>query len=148
MNDYEQIGAVLAERLAQITVALGAETDAGARVYRGRRNISDELMPCAVLIEGNTPSGDRRGGRSIEYTLAADYALHAYVPCDPDNPNVAAHAALRDLKRKVFVDSTFGGTVKDVAFVSTDIAPRADGAAFVLATLSITVTFYERMAAP
>lgn len=147
---YETVGAAIKARLEQCTILQGAETNLGAKVYRGRRNITDDQMPCAVLVEGEADAGDRRGGRAVQYAIKANYALHAYVPCDPDDPNVAAHAALRDMKRRVLADSTLTGLAqaRDVEFKSTDIAPRVDGAAFVLAVLTIAVTLYEDMATP
>ena len=136
----ETIGAVLTNRLALCTVAQGAETDIGLTTYRGKRNISDDLIPCSCVIEGDVVKESRQGGRSTRYVLKSKFALHAYLPCDGANPNVAGHAAVRDMLRAVFSDSTLYDSVKDVEFESADIAPRADGAAFVLAVIVLSVT--------
>ena len=48
-----EISAELFARMQGITVANGAETDTGLRVYRGRRNVDETQVPCAVVIEGN-----------------------------------------------------------------------------------------------
>ena len=142
----EQIGDHIAARLALVREAQGAETDLGTRVYRGRRKIEVEQMPCAVLVEG----GDvdiKANGRSGVVRGLLQFALHAYVPCDPDNPNTAGHAALRDLTRAVFADP-------DTAFVRTltyrgrDILPRADGTAFVLSVIEFSAEFVEDLANP
>lgn len=147
----EAIGAELATRLAARTVAQGAETDLGLRVFRGKRRVDDAQMPCSVVIEGSSSPIDDLN-RAGEVLHSMDIALHAYVPCDPDNPNVAAHAALRDLKRAVWplvtteprrIDTNLGRLASKLSFQGQDIAPRADGAGFVLAVLQISVEVSE-----
>lgn len=148
----EQIAIEIANRLATRTVAQGAETDLGAKVFRGRVRIHDDMIPCSVIIEGDDVVARERGvGPTVK--IEQRYVLMAYVPCDPDNPNDAAHKAIRDLKRAMFVtagkpDATWGRKVKEVAYLGRDIGPRADGAAFVLAVIEIAVEFPESLAAP
>jgi len=151
LHTAEDIGTELSTRLAACTVALGAETDLGTRVYRGRRRIDDTMIPCAVVIEGDDVPD--RGNVKTAYKLDQRYVLYAYVPCDPDNPNDAAHAAIRDLKRAVFntggaADPKLGGLVRDCVYLGRDIGPRADGASFVLAAIEIGVEYVENVANP
>ena len=48
------------------------------------------MIPCSVVIEGDdVPARVSVGTR---YNLDQRYVLFAYVPCDPANPNDAAHA--------------------------------------------------------
>lgn len=150
-HSAEAVGAELSARLATRTTAQGAETDLGAKVYRGRRHIDDTMIPCTVVIEGDDVPA--RGNVKTEYKLDQRYVLFAYVPCDPDHPNDAAHAALRDMKRALFNtagvrDSKLGGKVRDIAYLGRDIGPRADGASFVLAALEVGVEYAEDVAAP
>lgn len=148
----EQIAIEIANRLATRTVAQGAETDLGAKVFRGRVRIHDDMIPCSVIIEGDDVVARERGvGPTVK--IEQRYVLMAYVPCDPDNPNDAAHKAIRDLKKAMFVtggkpDATWGRKVKEVAYLGRDIGPRADGAAFVLAIIEIAVEFPESLATP
>lgn len=142
----EQIGARLAARLLLCTVAQGAETDLGRVVYRGRRKIDDESMPCVVLVEG-TDSNKGTAGVTTTAKLALPFAVHAYVPCDPDNPNLAGHRALRDIKRAIFGDPDTRW-VRGITYEGRDIAPRVDGAAFVLAAIEISVELAEDLANP
>lgn len=148
----ESVGDEIAARLATCTVALDAETDLGVKVYRGRRRIDDSMIPCVTIIEGDDIPARATGGRCV-VKLDQRYVLYAYVPCDPDDPNVAAHAALRDMKRALFStagrpDNRLGGKVFEVEYLGRDIGPRADGAALVLAALEIGVTYVEDLAAP
>ena len=148
----EQLGADLAARLAACTVAQGAETDLGLVVHRGRRKVEPEDMPCAVLVEGGDEPREELP-QSTQCTMKREFVLQAYVPCDPLNPNVAGHAALRDLKRAVFrtggvADMTLGRKVQRLAYHSADIAPRADGTGYVLAAIHITAQSYEDLANP
>ncbi len=151
LHTAEDIGTELSTRLAKCTVALAAETNLGAKVYRGRRRIDDTMIPCCVVIEGDDVPD--RGNVKTAYKLDQRYVLYAYVPCDPDNPNDAAHAAIRDLKRAVFntggaADPKLGGLVRDCVYLGRDIGPRADGASFVLAAIEIGVEYVENVANP
>lgn len=141
----------LKTRLEAVTVALGAETDLGLVVYQGRRHIDRDQIPCCVIIEGDDVP-ERIKARN-DYQLTQRYVLMAFVPCDPDNPNVAAHKAIRDMKRAVFLtggvsDWRLGETVKDVQYLGRDIGPRADGERFVLAIVEIGVGYVENVSDP
>lgn len=137
-------------RLSLCTVANGYETDVGASVFRGRRVIDDDMIPCSVILEGEDRVLEQAG---LRVDLEQHYLLYAYVACDPAHPNVAAHAALRDLKRAMFTsdgkpDWNWGRRVKQVHYQGKDIGPRSDGAAFVLVVLDIAVEYVETLAAP
>lgn len=151
------IAEYLSTLLATITVANGFETDIGANAYRGRRDIDDEAVPCAVLIEGEDRPGDQAGRGSLKITQ--DYVLGGYVLCDPNNPNDAAHKVLRDLKRAVFNvpppdrgpsggPYTLGGRVKECRYMGRDIGPRTDGNAIVFAVIRIQVDYAETLTDP
>lgn len=147
----EDVAAELRQRVEQCTVALGAETDLGVKVYAGRRRVDDMMIPCTTIIEADdTPARVRV---STEYELAQRYVFFAYVECDPDNPNDAAHKAIRDLKRALFLtggkaDPTWGRKVRDVEYIGRDIGPRADGQKWVVAAVEIVVTYVENLASP
>lgn len=148
MIEFDAIGAALKVALETVTVAQGAETDLGVVVHRGRRSIDPEQMPCCVLVEGGAEPQERRGGRNgAQYVMRAEYAAHAYVPCDPDNPNVAGHAAIRDLLKALFRDTTLGGRLTDLSFVATDILPHVHGQAFVLVIVEFRAGFHTFLSA-
>lgn len=151
LHRAEDIAAAIKTRLLARTVALGAETNLGRVVFQGRRHISDDMIPCATLIEGtDTPA---QGRLRTEYELAQHYVIFAYVPCDPANPNIAAHAAIRDIKRALFTsagkaDAQMGGQVKLIEYAGRDIGPRADGAAYVVAAVDVVVHYVEMLNQP
>lgn len=147
----EDIGADLKTRILACTVAQGAETNLGATVHLGRRHIDDTMIPCCVVIEGDDVPD--RGNVKTAVKLDQRYVLFAYVPCDPNNPNTAAHAAIRDLKRVLFntagaPDNRLGGKVREIVYLGRDIGPRSDGAAFVLAAIEVGVEYVEDLANP
>lgn len=150
LHTAEAVAAEVKARVERCTVAQGAETDLAQTVWEGRRRISDDMIPCVSIIEGeDRPDSKMR----TEYEVGQHFVTFAYVPCDPAHPNRAAHAAIRDLKRAFFLtdgkaDVTWGGKVRKVEYLGRDIGPRADGAAFVLASVEILVTFVERLHAP
>ncbi|MBP6515100.1 MAG: hypothetical protein KA224_07955 [Steroidobacteraceae bacterium] len=151
LNRAEDVAAELKARLLTLTIAQGAETDIGRKVFQGRRKVDDSMLPCVSMIEGDDVPA--RETNTTTYELAQRYVLFAYLPCDADDPNIAAHAALRDLKRAVFTTGgrpsvTWGSKVKSVEYLGRDIGPRADGASFVLASIEIAVTFVEALHNP
>lgn len=147
----EDVAGEIVGRLEAILTANGAETDVGATVYQGKLTVERDRIPCTVVIEGDdTIERGKVGGLN---QVMQRYALLAYGPCDPDNPNVAAHAQIRDFKRAIFrtggrADVTFGGKVKSVEYLGRDIGPRADGEAFVLSIIEIGVTYVEDLGSP
>lgn len=146
-NKASEIAQELDTRLKTITKANGFETDIGLKVFRGRRNIDDDAVPCAMLIEGNDQPRSR-AGKLATYEIEQNYVLGGYVPCDPDNPNDAAHALLRDLKKVVFSDDNLGRKVKSVDYKGRDIGPRTDGVAIVMAIIEISVVYVETLSNP
>lgn len=147
LNKASEVADELATRLATITKANGFETDIGLRVFRGRRNIDDKAAPCAILIEGNDMPKSRPGKLNT-YEIEQDYVLGGYVQCDPDHPNDAAHALLRDVKKVVFADDNLGRKVKRVNYKGRDIGPRTDGVAIVMAIIEISVEYVEDLTNP
>ncbi len=147
----EDIAAELKRRVSLCTIAQGAETNLAATVFQGRRHVDDTMIPCVTIIEADdTPDRERVG---TQYEIQQRFVVFAYVPCDPSNPNVAAHAAIRDLKRAVFLtdgkpDARWGKLVHEVRYLGRDIGPRADGASFVIGAIEVMVKWVEDVAAP
>lgn len=156
LHRSEDVAAEMLRRMALCTVAQGAETDIGAAVYQGRRRaVDDTMVPCSVLIEGDDVPKSDVANTTIQ--TEQHYVWLAFTPCDPNDPNVAAHAAIRDMKRAVFTtgfapdaedDPRWGYSVQDVEYLGRDIGPRADGEAFVCVAMEVAVTFVEHLAAP
>lgn len=150
LQTAESVAAEVKARVAQCTVANGYETDIGTRVFQGRRVIDDDLIPCTVILEAD----DRvLGQQGLNVEVDQPFVLYAYVACDPADPNLAAHAALRDLKRAVFTTNgrpswNWQGKVTQLNYQGKDIGPRTDGASFVLAVLAVGVQYVERLAGP
>lgn len=150
-SSAEAVAGEIVLRMGGITQANGFETDIGVSIHQGLRHISDDMLPCAVVIEGEDIPGDMNVKGDIE--LDQRYVLYGYLPCDPLDPNVAAHAAIRDMKRAIFTtngkpDKWWGRRVREVKYLGRDIGPRTDGAAFVLAAIEIQVTYVESLANP
>ena len=137
--------------LSEIKTVDGYNTDIGLSVYRGRRKIDDDMVPCSVLIEGDDSPGENTGREEIKITQS--YVLGGYVTCNPDQPNDAAHLVIKDIKKALFRKRTltngslnFDGRVRSVKYRGRDIGPRADGKAVVFAVVFIDVEFAETLA--
>lgn len=157
LQSAEAISLELTNRLVAIRTANACETDAGAAVFRGKRMVDRDQIPCVAIVEGadEVVELDTRSMTTprVEATITQQYVLMAYIQCDPMNPNDAAHAAIRDMKRAVFrtggsPDRTLGKKVRRVFYRGRDIGPRADGEAFVVAVLEIAVEYVEDIANP
>lgn len=151
VNTSEALAAEVKRRVALCTVAQGAETDLGVTIYEGRKRIDDEMIPCAAIIEA--PDAPKWSQAGVTYETAQRFIVFAYVPCAALHPNVAARAAVRDMKRALFSadgrpDPTWGRSVRMVRYLGKDIGPRADGASFVVVALEFEVEFAENLAAP
>lgn len=144
------LGAYLTELLAEIRVANDYETDVGQRVFRGKLKHDEDLIPYCTIVEGE----DRPTEQGLDQvSVVQQYAVGAYLKCDPDNPNDAAHKAIRDIKRVIFTRGEgparprLGNRVKSVRYLGKDIGPRADGAATVFAVVHFEVTYVESLIA-
>ena len=145
----EDIGLHVQQCLSNITKANGYETDLGARVFRGRRNIDDSAVPCAVVLEGPDNVADSNDGRKPMVRLMQRYVLAGYVRCNPLHPNDAAHAAIRDLKKAVFSEtSELRKKVRTVFYRGRDIGPRADGVPIVFVSIDVDVEYVEDLTNP
>lgn len=143
-----EVAAGVAARIAAITKANGYETDIGLRLFKGRRNVDESAVPCAVLIEGADSPTDRPG-KLPTASITQRFVIAAYVHCDANNPNDAAHEAIRDIKRAIFAgDGNFGGKVLKVSYAGRDIGPRADGVPVVFVTVDIDVDYVEDLTNP
>lgn len=151
MSIYTTAASIAAElfaRASSIAIANGFETDIGLRVFRGRKNVDEQMIPCSVIIEGNDSPQDRPG-RLPAASIRQRYVLAAYTNCDPDHPNDAAHAAIRDIKRAIFKDGgNLGGKVMKVTYAGRDIGPRIDGYPAVFVTVTLDVEYVEDLTNP
>lgn len=151
LHTAESVSAEIKTRVSRCTLAQGAETNLAATVFQGRRHVDETMIPCVTIVEADdTPSRVRV---SDEYEIAQRYVVFAYVPCSANDPNIAAHAAIRDIKRALFLtdgraDVRLGGKVRMLDYLGKDIGPRADGAAFVVVAVEVVAHFVERISAP
>lgn len=147
----EDIGLEIKSRFEALLIANGAETDIGTTVYLGRRHFDDTMIPGIALIED--PDEPAREHRTDEYRNTQVFTAFAYLACDPSNPAVAAHKALRDMKRALWntdgkADSTLGGKVRSLIYRGREIGPRADGAAYVVAAIQFSAEYVEKLSTP
>lgn len=136
----------VADRLTTISVDNGFFTDIGLKLFRGKRRLGEDDVPCVVLIEGQySANGNSLRSVSVDQT----YICEGVCACDPDNPNDAAHKMISDLKTAIFTgDPSFGRTVKRMDFISHAIAPREDGIPIVTASVEFRVTYVEDLLNP
>lgn len=152
-NTAGGVSAIVSERLSQISKANGFETDCGTRIFRGRRKVEKEQVGttgCILILEGRDIPEQQIGGRLAQVLLLQEYGIVAFVPIEgTEEPNDAAHRALRDMKKAIWKsDATFGQQVKEVRYQARDIGVREDGTNHVEVLLEIGVVFVESLITP
>ena len=152
LKSAEAVSLVLRDRLAAISIANGAETEIGTRVLLGRRSTPDESqIPCVVLLEADDiPS---KANVRTEYSVIQAFVVLAYLKCDVNDPNTAAHAAIRDIKRALFrtdgkPDGTLDGRVHELLYLGKQISPREGGQRSVVAIVEVAAAYAEDVSNP
>lgn len=158
MTTYTTASEVAAEvyaRVQDIKIENGYETEMGRTVFQGKVKVVDEQVQqaiyCVSVLEGIQVVEEQAAqGRLPAVRVEQRYGLVGYAVCDLDQPNLAAHAMLRDFKRAIWKggDSTWGGKVRSVQYRTTDIGPRPDGVAIVMALLEFGVEYAEQLGQP
>lgn len=150
MSQAQEISNLFAGRLASIREADGYLTDIGVRVYRGRRRLDPDLIPCVVLIEGeDNVLAQTFSVRQKEAKLGQRYIFEGHTACDPDNPNDAAHDILADLKRAIFGGDQYDARqIRALRYIGRTIQPREDGTELVAASIEIEIEFVETLDNP
>lgn len=150
MSKASGIAAAIADRLGQISITNGYLTDIGQKVFRGKRDLSEEDCPCCVLIENDDAVAPASASRNTKVIITADYAIEALLACDPDHPNDAAHMAITDLKRALFNgDPSYGKRInKGLAYTGRVIEPRESGSGLVGVQVKVQAEFVEDLMVP
>lgn len=146
----EGISQKLEQRLATISKANGYETDAGLKVFRGRRTLTEDDVPCIVIVEGPEVPSEQQG---TKVRLGVRYMFEAHDVCDPVHPNDKGHALVRDLKRAVFAGERLRGTALDglatgMLYRGKTIAAREDGESLIFASVAVEPQFTEDVSNP
>lgn len=155
MSKANDIAAALAARLATIRTANGYATEAGQHVYRGAIGIAEEQAPFISIVEQEDQVEDQRikdrsaGADPIDADILLPFDIVAVGPCDPDNPSIAGHTLVADIKRAVFGgDLTWGGLATHTRYIGRSIPPRTAGSTLVEVRVSIRIGCVENLANP
>lgn len=150
MSKASDIATALCDRLAQIVPQNGYPSGVGARVFRGKRDMDPSLFPCSVLIESDDSVSAASASKNTKVTVTADYFIEAFLACDPDHPNDAAHQAITDLKRAMFGgDPSYGDLIrKGLVYVGRVIEPRDAGVMHVAVSIHVQAEYFEDLINP
>lgn len=142
MSKANNIAAALASRLGLILTASGYHTNAGAVVYRGKRQLPEDTPACITLFEGEE---DAQSPKGEPYTVIAVQHFYAegQAVCDPDNPDIAGHALVEDMQRALFTgDSRLDGLLSGpLTYTGRVIQPRMDGQNLVIVQIKLDATY-------
>jgi hypothetical protein len=146
--------------LAGITVSNGYETDIGQRVFRARRRLDPEDLPCLVFWDGGEdPQADDRGdtntgGRSA-MVLEQRIVVQAYVLANQAQTGTQLGKAKADIKKRICGSAQRGVFVNGegkaqgiLAYLGATPSPRDDGDASEGVEITFAVTYPERYGDP
>lgn len=137
----DEIAKTLKTRLQSIRKSNGFHTDIGAKVFRGKRQLT--TGNCVTIYEGEEDAG--RATRREPYTTTAvlHYTAEAALDCDPDNPDIAGHKVVADILRALFAGSeTLDGLLAaPILYTGRVIQPRMDGQSMVAVQIKLDATY-------
>ena len=154
MSKQNDILEALRARLGQIRLADGYATDIGATVFRGRRAISPDHPPCCSIFEHEDEIEKQSPGTGAIHTAPVAFeslpvSIEAHAACDPDHPNVTAHAMVADIKRAIFGgDLTWGTLATHTQYVGRNVGDRDAGTDIAFAQVLIKIGCVEDLANP
>jgi hypothetical protein len=142
------IADALAQRLKLIRKTAGYLTDAGLQVWQGRLTIDPDSLP-SITIREDEDLVERQRGQADDAAVLLPFVIEATSPCDADNPNLAGHVLIADIKRAIFSgDLTWGGLAQRTLYTGRTIGPRQDGSDLVTVTVKIQIAIVENLARP
>ena len=149
MSIPNDVAVELANRVAQITVANGFASDAGLKVFRGRRRLMPGQLPCVVVLERKTvPLEQSRTDAKVR----AEFVIEGHAEGDPDNPNDMGHLLDSDIMRAIFdaPEFVYGEQRRRTSYEygGTEISPREDGSKHVATAVDVAVEYVIQKANP
>jgi len=144
----------LRDRLSLIRIANGYATDIGRMVFRGRRNISEDMLPCCTIIEAEDEIERQKPRSGLDHTFPLAFeslpvTIEAHGPCDADHPSIAAHDMVRDIKRAIFSgDLLFGGLAIATQYIGRTVGDREPGTSIAVGQVMIKIDCVEDLADP
>ena len=150
MTKAAQIAATLCTRLEAITQATGYATDAGLKVFRGKRHIDPTDLPCLILVENDDQAQTQNTTPSaVQAKVRANYTVEAHSACDPNHPNDIAHDLIGDIKHALFAaDLLLDNKLTALTYTGRTITPREAGLALVVASVSFSADYVEDLRNP
>ena len=132
-----EVALALTGRIAGIKQADGYQTDIGAKVFRGKLRLSENDVPCAVIVEKDDAPAQQQG---VKVKNRCPFLIEGHAACDPDHPNDTGHKIVSDIKKAIWGDkSALHPAVKDIRYVGRSLSPREDGFAQVSAVVEVEI---------
>jgi hypothetical protein len=144
-------------RLAQIAIADGYETDAGANVSRARRTFGETELPAlTVFEESEVPGNGQTSDETDSFTTRLGFAVFAHVVCDQADTGQRLGLMRADVKRALMRPDALGnagvsdddGQIGSLIYQGSTAAPREDGASIESVRVSFIAKYPETFGDP
>lgn len=123
----ERLLCAIAAQLSKVRTADGYRTDAGDRVYRCRRNLTDADLPCFVLWSPSETTTED-GSRYIK--VEQQILVIGYAAAEKDDTGSIVEGLKSDVKRALAAERMRDelGSLGALRYVGAEMQPRPDGA--------------------
>lgn len=145
MSKHNEVAEALCAQLRLIRTNKGYATDAGRHLFRGKATaLSSEQIPACILFEDEEEILSQKG-QPVTCQVRVPYVAELTVECDPENPNIAAHAAASDVCRVLWPDPQPPALKallnEPPAYAGRHILPRKEGQNLVTVQVKFNATF-------
>ncbi|KMQ75301.1 hypothetical protein [Marinobacter subterrani] len=125
-------------------------TDAGTRISRGRKRISNqETFPLLIIHEGEEEVVKTVGIEQVQNRL--NVTIEGWVQADPVNPLDDAHLLLADIKKSLFPaleNRSNPGLIVRVSYLGRVIDPPDDGSRSCSVSVLLAIDWTEHLTDP
>ncbi len=148
----ERILRVVKKRLQLIRKDDGYSTNAGLHVFRARRTVKTDELPCASVWSGDESSTDKQIYKKFNNQLSI--AVDGLTFVDQDDTGEMLELLKADIKRALFGDSKNGGITDEnglkaaMYFDGCTPSPREDGANTEGIRVNLVVLYPENVGDP
>lgn len=144
----KRIVQTLATRLGVVQVANGYNTDAGLRVFRGRRSFDASTVTLPVLSVWNPESEPDEMYHAERLDMTASVVVEGFAVADVNAPNDTAQDLLGDIKQALFLhettaDQTVNGLAVQIRFRGEVTQVPEEGATVVSVLVRADVFYPE-----
>lgn len=141
----EMIVQAVQSRLETIATLQGYDYDLSGRVYRAQKTVDEDLLPCAVVWDGQERSERLHG--STRQTMTVTVELHDDVATE--NQSILANRMLANIRRAVETrDAVLANLTEGIEYEGSDIKYPETGVKAIGVMAQYSITYLTKRGSP